>query len=444
MYYLEEMQFWAMYDAFSSNPAYRQNVKGLFQSDQVRGQGWSMRTLAQAAAFTPDADPLKPDLLSILNSNIQWYSNAYVAGAEKAYANKMGIIINGYAFSYNDGNGLAPWQDDFFTSAIGFTVDLGFAQAKPLLDWKAQFPVKRMTDAGSCWIDGGVYSLVVRPKSDAPIFDNFTQAQQATRGADFMKLPCGGPEMASVVGAQVGDMGGLSNYVMGYPANMQPALAYAVDSGIANGKRAWDLFQSRTIKADYSAGPQFSIIPRTYVAAYIAPIVDTTPKQTWVQIAKEGETVTVPADTTVRYGGNGSFITKVVSGLVTASNEAFGKDPAYNTAKVLQKLVVESSPVATPPVVAPPVVIPPAATPVKPGKVTTPSNTKLKSMKGLTLTFFDPTKLAMVKAFAGVTTTSKGASTVTDTALTPGIAYAVLVTDASGKVLDILFPVTAN
>jgi hypothetical protein len=443
-YYLEEMQFWAMYNAFSSNPGYREYAKGLFASDQVRGQGWSMRTLAQAAAFTPDADPLKADFASILSNNIQWYGNAYVTGADKSYANKLGIIVNGFALGYNDGNGLAPWQDDFFTSAIGYTVDLGFVQAKPLLDWKAQFPIKRMTDAGSCWIDAIVYSLSVRAKSDGPFFDTFTQAQQATRGADFMKLACGGPEMASVIGAQVGDMGGIPAGTMGYPANMQPALAYAVDSGIANGKRAWDLFQSRTIKPDYSAGPQFSIIPRDYTAAYVAPIVDTTPKQNWVQIAKEGETVIVPADTTVRYGGNGSFITKVVSGPITASNDAFGKDPAYNTAKVLQKLIVESSTVATPPVIAPPVVISPVATPVKPGKVTTPQNSKLKSMKGLTLTFFGPAEFAKAKVFTGVISSSKGVLTVTDAALVPGTVYGVIVIDASGKVLDIMFPITAQ
>jgi hypothetical protein len=438
VYYLEELQFWAMYNAFSSNPGYRQAAKGLFQSDQVRGQAWSMRTLAQAAAFTPDADPLKADFLSILNSNVDWYRNAYVAGAEKAYANKLGIIINGYAFSYNDGNGLAPWQDDFFTSAIGYMVDLGFTQAKPLLDWKAQFPVKRMTDAGSCWIDGGVYSLVVRSKSDAPIFDNFAQAQQATRGADFMKLPCGGPEMASVVGAQVGDMGGLSNYVMGYPSNMQPALAYAVDSGIANSKRAWDLFMSRTVKPDYSLGPHFSIIPRAYSAAFVAPIVDTTPKQTWVQIAKEGETVTVPAGTTVRYGADSRWITKIASGAVTANNDTFGKDPAFNTAKVLQKLVIDT-PVVTPPVVTPPVVIP-----TKPGKVTTPSNTKLKSLKGLTLTFFGPAEFAKAKVFTDVTASTKGVLTVTDSGLIPGTVYGVIVIDSGGQVLDIIFPVTAK
>ena len=426
-YYLEELQFWAMYNAFSSHPGYRQNVKGLFASDQVRGQAWSMRTLAQAAAFTPDADPLKADFRSILDSNVAWYTTAYVVGADKSVANKLGIIANGYAFSYNGNTGIAPWQDDFFTSAIGYTVDLGFTQAKPLLDWKSLFPVKRMTDAGACWLDAVVYSMVVRPTQDSPIFDTIAQTELATRGPDFMKLFCGGAEMAAFFGAKVGDMGGLSNYVMGYPSNMQPALAYAVDSGIANSKKAWDLFMSRTVKPDYSQGPHFNIVPRTYAAVVVPPVVDTTPVKNWIQIAKEGATVTVPPNTTVRYGADTRWVTKVLSGSVMANNATFG-DPAFNAVKVLQQLVVDT----------------PVVVPSKVGKVTTPTNTKLKSMKGLTLMFFDPAKLALVKSFSVVTTTSKGTATVSDATLIAGTAYAVLVTDASGKVLDILFPVTAN
>jgi hypothetical protein len=44
-YYLEELQFWTMYDLFQSNPGYRANVKGLFHQTQVRAQAWSLRDL---------------------------------------------------------------------------------------------------------------------------------------------------------------------------------------------------------------------------------------------------------------------------------------------------------------------------------------------------------------------------------------------------------------
>lgn len=258
-FYLEEMQFWAMYNAFSSNPGYRQNSKGLFASDQVRGQAWALRTLAEAAYITPDADPLKADLLSSMNSNLDWYNDTYTNNAS---ANKLGLIVNGYALGYNNNMGLAPWQDDFFTSAVGHASELGFTKAASLLAWKAKSTIGRMTAPGVCWIDAVVYSMNVRDSEASPIYDTYAQAQLATRGAAYMQMPCNGPAMASFYNAPIGDMGGISNGYMGYPSNMQPAMAYAVDSGAASGKTAWTLFINRTVKPDYSLGSQFSIIPR--------------------------------------------------------------------------------------------------------------------------------------------------------------------------------------
>jgi hypothetical protein len=166
-YYLEELQFWAMWDAFYTNPGYRQNVKGLFYSEQVRGQAWSMRTLAEAAYITPDDDRLKAHFTSIVNNNLDWYNATYTNNAQ---ANKLNVIVNGYSLVYNNATGLAPWQDDFFTSAIGHANELGFTNAAPLLAWKAKFPVDRMTAPGACWIDGSIYALNVRASSTAPYY----------------------------------------------------------------------------------------------------------------------------------------------------------------------------------------------------------------------------------------------------------------------------------
>lgn len=52
----------------------------------------------------------------------------------------------------------------------------------------------------------------------------------------------------------------------------------------------------------------------------------------WKVIAQEGETCDAPAGTLVRYGADGSFLTKVVDGPVACSNDVFG-DPIFGTAK---------------------------------------------------------------------------------------------------------------
>lgn len=438
-FYLEEMQFWAMFDTFASNPGYRENIKGLLTSEQLRGQAWALRTIAQAAAFTPDADPLKSQLVGFVNNNLDWYNKTYT---NNPAANKLGVLTNGFAVAYNNGTANAPWMDDFFTSAVGHAADLGFDSAKPLLVWKAKFTVGRMTAPGVCWINGAPYQLTIRDTENSPVYDTLLQAYTHDL-PDVMALPCASSGMAAKLGLAVGDMGNISNGYLGYPSNLQPALAYTVDYAAPGAQKAWDLFMSRTVKPDYSLGQQFNIVPKNYTAAVLPPLPITpvaappilppasivgapTVAGTWAKVANEGATFTVSDGTFVRYGAGASWIYSKGSGIAT--NAYFGKDPAVNVAKTAEAFTPAT-----------------AATPAaKPGKVTTPSNVKLVKLTGLTLTFFDAAKLAPVKVIAGITANSKGVITVTDAALAPGATYAVLVADANGIALDILFPITAQ
>jgi hypothetical protein len=258
-YYLEELQFWAMWNAFSSNPGYRQAAKGLVQPDQVRGQAWTLRTLGEAAWITPDGDPLKSHFAAILANNLDWFNATYT---NNPAANPFGVIANGYAFGYNNGRGMAPWQDDFFTAAVGHLSDLGFAKATALLAWKAKFPVSRMVAPGYCWIQGSAYELNLRQSAAGPFYTSMAQAYAATVPPEVAPLPCAGPEMAAALKLRVGEMVGYSSAAAGFPSNMQPALAYAAGVAGAPGKAAWAQFMARSVKPDYGAEPQFAIVPR--------------------------------------------------------------------------------------------------------------------------------------------------------------------------------------
>ncbi|MTW02562.1 hypothetical protein GM668_10765 [Duganella ginsengisoli] len=258
-YYLEELQFWANFDSFSENPNYRSFGKGLVQNDQVRGQAWSMRTLGQAAYITPDSDPQKAVLTNLVNNNLNWYETTYVNNSQ---ANKLGVLINGYAFSYNNGTAIAPWQDDFFTSVAGHLSELGFTKAQALLAWKAQFAVSRMVGAGACWIDGAIYNVTLKNSStDTAIYSTIADVYKASHTPEIAALTCNSTQMAAAFGVQVGEMTGVSSFNMGYPSNMQPALAFAAPL-TTDGAKAWKLFMSRTVKPDYSTAPQFAIVPR--------------------------------------------------------------------------------------------------------------------------------------------------------------------------------------
>jgi hypothetical protein len=258
-YYLEELEFWAMYDVFNSNPNYRENIKGLLKPEQVRGQAWGLRTLGEAAYIVPDGDPLKADFQRILKSNLDWYNAEYT---DNRNANKLGFIANGYALGYKDGTGIAPWMDDFFTSAVGHLTDLGFEGAGRLLAWKAKFPILRMTAPGACWNDASIYTLIVRDSSTSPFYTTMEQAWKASHPPEVARLACGSGELAQALKLKPGEMSGYPAATAGFPANLQPALAYAADVGGKAGREAWQRFMSRSSKPDYGTAPQFAIVPR--------------------------------------------------------------------------------------------------------------------------------------------------------------------------------------
>ncbi|MGJ9418483.1 hypothetical protein ACHAC9_12060 [Massilia sp. CMS3.1] len=258
-YYLEELQFWAMYDVFASNPGYRKNIQGLLEPEQVRGQAWSMRTLAQATYITPDSDRLKSHFAGILTNNLDWYNKEYT---DNAAANVFSVIATKSAVIYDNKRGIAPWQDDFFTAAIGHAAELGFTGAQKLLAWKAKAPVIRMTDPGNCWIDGALYSMNIRDSATSPFYTSMAQASAASQTTTFQSLECGSAAMASFLKLKVGEMTGYSSSIAGYPSNMQPALAYAVDAQLPNGAAAWTKFMGRSVKPNYGTSPQFAIVPR--------------------------------------------------------------------------------------------------------------------------------------------------------------------------------------
>lgn len=257
-YYLEELQFWGMANSFFGHPGYRENVKGLVHPEQVRGQAWDLRTLAEVAYITPDADRLKAHFESFLTANLDWYNAAY---AKNPSANTLGVVLEN-AFAYDNGTGIAPWQDDFFTSALGHALELGFTKAAPMLAWKAKFPIMRMTGVGACWIDASIYSMVIKGAANGPIFDDISLAYNASHTPAFSAFPCGSPQMAASLGLKVGEMTGYSDSTVGMPSDMQPALAYSADAVPNAGAAAWKQFMARSIKPDYSTGPQFAIVPR--------------------------------------------------------------------------------------------------------------------------------------------------------------------------------------
>lgn len=278
-YYLEELQFWASSNVLETDPGIRQFDKGLVNWQQVRGQAWSLRTLAHAAYITPDNHPLKEYFVKQVDNNIEFYHQTYVEGNP----NKLGVYDGSGKNSFPI-KASAPWQDDFLTWSFGNLVELGFEKALPILEWKAKYPVGRMTDPEFCWMAATAYHMEFRPSAKEPLFENLgdmyrfnfsgdkvsfeSKTLRHPDGLKFIDQPCGSKEQAAWLTKtngynwDVGRMVGFSDSTLGYPANMQPALALAAQFGVAKADKAWERFDSRARKPDYRGEPQFAIVPR--------------------------------------------------------------------------------------------------------------------------------------------------------------------------------------
>jgi hypothetical protein len=258
-FHIEELQFWATLNFVGQNPSYRGNSEGQVGVDQVRGQAWSMRTLGHTAYITPDTHPLKNYFNQKLQNNIANYVKVFITRSLNGYG---AMAPNNYDFPIH-----SPWMDDFFTSVMGVLVEIGYNTARPVRDWKAKFPVQRMgfdltNPTDFCWNYATQYRFQAALLKSDPMFPTIKDVY--INSTSLSSSPCGGQQQITAWGlADSNDMIGGSNSATGYPSDMQPALAMAADSGIAGAANAWNRFDARSVKPNYSTEPQFAIVPRT-------------------------------------------------------------------------------------------------------------------------------------------------------------------------------------
>lgn len=258
-YYLEELQFWSQWNSWGTAPEYRGFKDGLVNWDEVRGQAWSLRTLAQAAYITPDSDPMKATLLRELAANFKDNDKKFTHNRN---ASMLHIIMNPGSHGVGE---YSPWMDDYLTWAAGYVVQLGFEVARPFAQWKAEYPVQRMINPGYCWIMATPYRMIAQ-HPDGSFFTSWADTYKATfefaaKVAPPPGLQCGGSEMARMLNVLPGEMMGGAQSPGGYPGNLQPALAAAVDLNVKGARDAWEKFQARPVKPRDGMAPQWDIVP---------------------------------------------------------------------------------------------------------------------------------------------------------------------------------------
>ena len=290
-FFLEELQFWANYAMFYYGS--HGNSQGLIVYDQVRAQAWGLRDLAEAAWATPDSDSMKSYFTTRLNNNINFYIN------NRMTQNNLGFVIR----EISPGeiiNQISSWQDDFLTWTFGHVVDLGFSNAQSLLQWKAQYVVGRMTNSATCWILASANWPYMFAENSS-LYEQWAGDMTATERANHVDVQtwadyqnnlvwgwrqtvtpsgvnlsgdettligyteasgnCNSPAMAAILERSQSYMIGFQGESwQGYPANMQPALATAINAGTPNADLAFSKYAASDSFPDFEDNPQYAIV----------------------------------------------------------------------------------------------------------------------------------------------------------------------------------------
>jgi hypothetical protein len=246
-YFMEQMQFLATLNFLKQNDTTRQYTQGILETsagaNTTRGAAWAIRSLAQAAALTPDDDPLKSELVSSINANILYYYGRYVA----QQSNPQGVC-EPYE-DYTDGDRVfrhAAWMEDFLTAAFGYLMDLGVVdttnevKATAFFNWKAQAIIGRLGPAREPdafdFRDAAQYTFAAAPGDDGsidwkhgtgPWYSNWGEIYRASLGAE-----AGTVRPNHLRNAYFPD-------ASSYWGNLQPAIAYAVTHQVPGAAAAY-------------------------------------------------------------------------------------------------------------------------------------------------------------------------------------------------------------
>jgi hypothetical protein len=235
-YFMEEVQFAAAIHYLKNSDTARSFAQGVLATtvgaNTTRGAAWATRTLAQAACITPDDDaPLRAEFLTSLEGNVNYYHGVYVATPNNP---------QGFVAPYSDYSGAgdgkyfeAAWQQDFFTAAYGYAMDMepaisaaGQIKLREFFGWKARSIIGRLGGTAPTeflYRDAAPYTIAVAP-SDNPDFFGGTGPWYADWGQIYSVTT--GSANSGVAGEL---RGAYYPDPTSYWGNLQPAIAYAVE-----------------------------------------------------------------------------------------------------------------------------------------------------------------------------------------------------------------------
>src|SRR5262245_20023438 len=122
-FYADEMAFWANHGMLATSG---HGAQRLLTGNEVRGVGWVLRNMAEAAAYYPDASPVKAYLAEKVVNNLNWLND--LANRFKTPDNPLWIVYAWTKYDRPEGpEYFANWENNYAAYAIDRAIKLGFA-----------------------------------------------------------------------------------------------------------------------------------------------------------------------------------------------------------------------------------------------------------------------------------------------------------------------------
>lgn len=263
-FYMEGQLFHQVYTGinYNSHAIYRDGKKLLPWRDQIRGQGWTLRTMVHTKYMLPAGHPNAASIEYELQQNKLWYDTNMVADGS-AYGSPLGWNFT-FATSYNSGIGIGPWQNDFFTICIGRAVELGETGFQTIMNYNAKNVTGRLT-SGADFCHRGVapYILNVRDTSTGPKFTTWAACFAKTYPS-AVGLSCSSSAMSTALGTTDGSSNGNPSDAASYYAFAKAATGYvcsqSTNAGVAD---AWLVISSGVLQPDFTNNPHWGFVPRS-------------------------------------------------------------------------------------------------------------------------------------------------------------------------------------
>jgi hypothetical protein len=271
-FFLEELYYWAGWNLSSLRyyPDIRNGSLGLTR-DQVRGEAWGTRTIADAAAFAPDAHKERDYFLAKLNNNI----TVWMSERDRYPLNNWGIDYWPSGWGNIDTSQVkyptSPWMEDFMLLTLSHIDELQLVDdlklindeiddipetdsVAEIIDWFSSFIINRFANPSFNPYNGAQYRFPI-VKQDGTYIESWHEANNL-----FIDQPTSFPNEVSA-----------DNYRFIAKA----ALSTVIEK--PDGYKAY-LFLTKNLKEDnlamMSIDPKWAIVPRPNLKPYIISIYD--------------------------------------------------------------------------------------------------------------------------------------------------------------------------